>query len=183
MKLDLRVDFVRRTRAPTAGLAAMAVAILLLAWQGLEARDDYVALEQQRAGLAALARPGVKASPAMTPRDIERHAQMEQLARQLATPWPSLLHMFETRARTGVVLLSLRPSAAEQRLELVGRATSVQALGAYLESLDEEPMLRDVLMTRHEVVTDDPARPVEFSMTANWQPAVADAASGKVAAR
>jgi Tfp pilus assembly protein PilN len=91
--------------------------------------------------------------------------------------------MFETRARTGVVLLSLRPSAAEQRLELVGRATSVQALGAYLESLDEEPMLRDVLMTRHEVVTDDPARPVEFSMTANWQPAVADAASGKVAAR
>jgi Tfp pilus assembly protein PilN len=113
----------------------------------------------------------------MSPRDIERHAQMDQLARHLAAPWPELLHVFESRANAGVVLLSLRPDAGDQHLELAGRAGSVQALGAYLEALEQEPLLHDVLLTRHEVVADDPARSLEFSITAKWLTAAAPASA------
>ena len=179
MKVDLRVDFVRRARVPRPALLLGVAAVVLLAWQGWAARSDFVALQEQRAGLASLSRPAARAGAAMSPRDVERHAQMDQLARQLATPWPELMHLFETQANAGVVLLSLRPDAAAQNLELSGRAASVEALGAYLEALEQEPLLRDVLLTRHETVADDPARALEFSLTAKWLAAPAPAPIAK----
>jgi Tfp pilus assembly protein PilN len=169
MKHDLRVDFLERRRPAPLGLALAVLGLAVLTWQALLTRDDHDALQSQRAGLASLQRPRGDTRPAMTARDVERHAQMEEVAVSLAAPWPVLLDLLEKHARSGVVLLKLRPDAATGHLELTARAPSAEVLGAYLVALEAEEQLRNVAISRHEVLQEAAGRGVEFTVAADWR--------------
>lgn len=167
--MDIRLNFVTARRIPPLGLALLLVAVALGGWQGWAAWQDLQALDDQMAGLASLQRPRGAARPAMTPKDVERHQQIEKVARHLAAPWPTLLDMFERHAREGVVLLKLKPEAQAGQLEVTARARGVGAAGAYLLALEREPQLGNAQLLRHEAVADDPDAFIEFVIRAEWK--------------
>jgi hypothetical protein len=169
MKLDLRIDFIARRRWPALGLCVAALSAAVIAWQGGQAVREAEFLQRQRVGLAALQRQGTAAQqPAMSPEDIKRHAQIEVVARYLATPWERLLALFEEHALSRVVLLRFEPNAIEGRVEVTGRAPGHQALAAYLIALERDPRLSAVMLHHHEVLSGEAGAPVEFTLGAAW---------------
>lgn len=168
MKHRVRVDFVPRRHWPAAGIAWAALAALVVAWQGWLALQDADLLQRQRAGVDALRRRSFSASPAMTPQDIRRHAQMDAVVRYLATPWDGLLGLFESHAGSRVTLVKLEPDASSGRIELAGRALSTKDVATYLMALESDPRLEGVLLHRHEIRRTEAGSPVEFRIGAAW---------------
>jgi Tfp pilus assembly protein PilN len=169
MKADLRIDFIGPRRRPAAGMLLAGLASLAFAWQAQQAYADFDLLQRQRVGLAGLQRQAAAPlAPTMSPADIKRHAQIEALARQLATPWEDLLALFEQRVPSKVVLMKFEPDAAEGRLEITGRAPDARRLGEYLVALESDPRLGDVMLHHHEVLRADAGGSVEFTLGASW---------------
>jgi len=168
MKHRVRVDFVPHRRWPAPGLVLVALACGVVAWQGWLALEESDLLQRQRAGLAALRRKPVSAGPAMTPQDIRRHAQIDAVARYLATPWDGLLALLESHAGSQISLVKFEPDASSGRVGLIGRAVSPEDLAKYLIALESDSRLEGVLLQRHEILRSEPGSPVEFLIGATW---------------
>ncbi len=173
-------DFLSPRRWPVAGLGLAALALLVLLWQGSLALRDFNALQSQRAGLVSLQRQASAVRPpAMSAEDSKRHRLVEALAAYMATPWDSLLGLFEVHASARVVLSKFLPDASEGRVEVSGRAYGSAALADYLLALEHDPRLRGVLLHHHEVQrgeADAAANaPIDFTLGAAW----GDAAQAK----
>lgn len=186
MKHRVRVDFVPHRRWPAAGLVWAAAATVVVAWQGWLALQDADLLQRQRAGVEALRRKSFSAAPAMTPQDIRRHAQIDAVARYLATPWDGLLGLLESHTGSRVSLVKLEPDASSGRIELTGRALSTKDVATYLMALESDPRLEGVLLHRHEIRRTEAGSPVEFRIGATWnangrEPARATLASAAAA--
>ena len=145
----------------------------LVAWQAQLSLGDMAELAKHRAGVASLQRPAAAARPAMSAEDIRRHAQMDRLSLQLATPWEHMLGLFEAQSAKGVVLLKFEPNAIEGKIELNGRAGSAKALGDYIITLENDARLAAVQLKHHEVLRDatrgSAPGTIEFSIGALWQ--------------
>lgn len=177
MKHRVRVDFVPHRRWPAAGLVLAAGAVAIVSWQTWLALQDSDLLQRQRAGVDALRRKAFSAAPVMTAQDIRRHAQIDAVARYLATPWDGLLGLLESHAGARVSLLKIEPDASSGRIELTGRAVSTKDVAAYLVALEGDPRLEGVLLHRHETRRTEAGNPVEFRIGATWN------ASGREPAR
>ena len=183
---DLRIDLIGQRRWPPAGLALALVAGLLLLWQGRGVSADTEALAQLRTRLAQLQRQTDQQRPVrLSPDAVLRQQQVEALAAYLATPWGPLLGVFEAHANGRAVLLRFEPNAVEGRVEMRGRSPNVAALTDYLRSLENDPQLRQVMLSHHEAVQGEGATGIDFTLSATWAgktPASAPAASRKPAA-
>jgi Tfp pilus assembly protein PilN len=188
MKFGSPIDFIARRRWPAIGVSLALLACIVVAWKGALVLEDVDVLQRQRRGLAALQRQPGTVKPAMSAEDIKRHGQIDALARHLATPWGSLLALFEQHAPSGVVLVKLQPDATTGRIELTGRAPATKAVADYVIALEHDPRLSDVLLHHHELLRDDPGAGIEFTVGAGWsgrapQPAPrADASASSAAA-
>lgn len=186
MKRHSAIDFVAQRRWPAAGVLLALVGASLLAWQVQLSLGAMTELERHRAGMASLQRPPAAARPAMSPEDIRRHAQMDRLSLQLATPWEAMLGLFEAQSAKDIVLLKFEPNAIEGKIELSGRAGSAKALGNYIITLENDARLATVQLHHHEVLRDATrgAAPgtIEFSIGALWQKTAAAASAAAAAA-
>lgn len=173
MKRHTRIDFVAHQRWPAAGVLLAVLGLGLVAWQAQLSLGDVAELDRHRAGLASLQRPAAASRPAMSPEDIRRHAQMDRLSLQLATPWEPMLALFEAQSTKGIVLLKFEPNATEGKIELSGRAGTAKALGDYIITLENDSRLAAVQLHHHEVLRDANrgAAPgtIEFTIGAGWQ--------------
>ncbi len=168
MKHRVRVDFIPHRRWPAAGLVLAAVAVAAVSWQAWLALQDADLLQRQRAGVEALRRKPFSAAPAMTAQDIRRHAQIDAVARYLATPWDGLLGLFEAHAGSRISLVKIEPDASTGRIELTGRAVATKDLATYLMDLEGDPRLEGVLLHRHEIRRTEAGNPIEFRIGAGW---------------
>jgi Tfp pilus assembly protein PilN len=168
VKFGSPIDFIARRHWPAIGVALAVLACAVVAWKGWLVLADADVLQGQRRGLAALQRQPGTLKPAMSAEDIKRHGQIDALARYLATPWGSLLELFEQHAPTGVVLVKLQPDAATGRIELTGRAPATKAVADYVIALEHDARLSDVLLHHHELLRDDPGAGIEFTVGAGW---------------
>jgi hypothetical protein len=178
------LNFINQRRWPVPGLLLAAVLGGLAAWQGSLVYTDFERLQDQRGGLASLQRKAKQPMrPAMSPQDIQRHAQLDGLVRYLATPWEPLLTLFEDPRPAGVQLTKFRPDAATGLLELTAVVAEPAAMTAYLIALEHDARLRNVMLRRNEMLRDGgTGTSVEFTIVANWSAPVASAAAGAPAA-
>jgi hypothetical protein len=168
MQLGSRIDFAARRHWPATGVVLAMLAAAVAAWQGWSVAEEVNLFQRQRRGLAALERRPGPLMPAMSAEDIKRHANIDALARYLATPWARLLALFEERAPSGVVLIRFEPDAVTGRIELTGRAPTTKALANYVIALERDPRLAGVLLHHHEALRDGANAGVEFTIGAAW---------------
>jgi Tfp pilus assembly protein PilN len=86
----------------------------------------------------------------------------------LTVPWETLFRGLESVDEKDVALLSMIPDAEKQQIKLTLEAKNLNAMLSYHRKLQENPTFKEVSLGEHEIVQQDPYRPVRFSVTATW---------------
>jgi Tfp pilus assembly protein PilN len=151
--------------ALTAAAAALVVGSALDRQRTLA--QSLAAVEQRRASEAPP--PVVRA---VTPQQLARERQLRDAARGLHTPWADLLAALEGAPADSVALLAVEPSAARRSVRLSAEARDAQAMLAWLQALQRDARLAQVLLVSHQVQTQTPGTPVRFQIQASWAEAL-----------
>jgi Tfp pilus assembly protein PilN len=176
-RMALHLDFVNPKRPPAAaGWLLLVVAVLVVAagvtWYLLVLAPDLQAAERRlQAATQALA---ATQPPSLAIGGTELAAERDRagrLSQRLAVRWDQLFGILETTAEQPIALLSLEPDADKQELVLTGEARNFAALMAYYQFLQQQRILRDVVLQTHQVNRQDRDKPVRFRIVAEWESA------------
>jgi Tfp pilus assembly protein PilN len=171
----LRIDFLRSPGAPSAtGIAFLLVGAL----SSTMSVSWYVSVlgevEQLETSVSEMKRMSRRVPGRMTesPRDA-RETQQEirianQVVQQMTLPWDRLFRELETAATKEVALLAVQPDVSSRQVRISGEAKSFKAMLDYSRRLEQTDMLGEVVLLGHEVRSQDPQRPVAFSLSAGW---------------
>lgn len=169
------IDFARTKPQRYVGALLCLLGVAVLAQVALLAQESQALLQAQREGLRTLMAqsPAARANAALSPDERRRRAQMESVANYLAAPWDGLLAAFESRARGKVVMRKLEPDAATGMVRMVGETQSLKSMMDYVQALESDKRLREVVLLKHERSQDAAAAggaaPVEFTVVAAWR--------------
>lgn len=100
-------------------------------------------------------------------RELAHAALVRQTALELATPWADLLTSLEA-APASVALLSVEPSANQRSITLTAEAASPGEMLGYLQALQADKHLANVVLMTHQVQLQTPGKPLRFKLRANW---------------
>lgn len=92
----------------------------------------------------------------------------QQAATELQMPWADLLTALETVPTQDIAVLSIEPSAASRSVKLIAEAKHPTAMLRYLEALQKDKRLNQVMLTQHQVQMQSPGSPVRFQLQAYW---------------
>ncbi|MGX4641822.1 hypothetical protein [Massilia sp. SYSU DXS3249] len=154
-----------------AGLAVCAVALSA----ALDYREAAEEVDAQRAALQARAAAPVAATQAAqlaarrAPNVSEAQAAATNAAiMQLNLPWRALHDAVRGATPASVALLALEPDSRKRVLRISAEAKNSDDMLAYVEALGREESFSAVTLVRHEVVEQDPNRPLRFQVDAGW---------------
>lgn len=174
VRLDFAPPSLRRTlfHAPGAwalawaGLAVCAAA-LVQAHGYREAREE---VDAQLAALAAReAKPVAQPVAQRGPKVSEAQAAAVNAAiMQLNLPWRALHDAVRSATPPSVALLALEPDSRKRVLRISAEAKNSDDMLAYVEALGREEWFASVTLVRHEVLEQDPNRPLRFQVDAGW---------------
>lgn len=163
----LELDYIAPRRRPIwlgaliLGLALGAAAVLFTQY-----RDTQLELARLEAAAGLL---GAERRPARTiskERLEEEVKAAETVVRSLTLPWAALVETLERAATREVALLQLQPDAQNRVLRLTLEAKSRQAMFDYARRLGTSGLLADAHILSHQVLVDNPQRPIQFSVQA-----------------
>ncbi len=172
MNALVHLDFQRpRARAPLIGLLLLAAGVLAAGTTLLA----YRATLQKRAGMELRLEALTRAShtnPADAARVARDAAASEKAARELSTPWTSLLAELESASKDSdgqISLLAVEPDHAKHKVLVNGEAKTLALAIAYVQRLQSSTAMRYPMLDSHELKTDDPQHPVRFELSADWR--------------
>lgn len=168
----LELDYVAaRRRAPWLGLAVLALGIAVAAHLVERYRDAQRALARIEVaqGLIGAERPAARVVP--KERIEEEFKQVESVVQQLTLPWAPLIQAVEDAGSSEVAVLQMQPEARERRLRLTAEAKNHDAMLAYLRRLGGNKVLHEIHLVSHQVMIDQPQRPIQFSLQASFREA------------
>jgi hypothetical protein len=162
--IDFAPRRVRWSPLALAAIAALVAAGAVLAAQSYAARER---VAQARAQLAALERTRERTSAkrvavgVITP---ERARSVNDAVRRLNLPWQTVFVALSDAAAGAprIALLTLEPDAASGVVRLAAEARSIDHALVFQKRLEQQPGIRSAVLTKHEVVRDDPQAPVRF---------------------
>ena len=175
VRLDFAPPGLRRTlfHAPRPTWALVLVGLTLCAVALVhaigyrEAREEVGALQAAlQARTAApvvqpVAQRGVKVSEAQA-------MAVNAAIMQLNLPWRALHDAVRSATPANVALLALEPDAKKRVLRISAETKNSDDMLAYVEALGREEWFGAVTLVRHEVVEQDPNRPLRFQIDAGW---------------
>ncbi len=163
----LQLDFVQPVRRPLwLGLLLLALALGVAADLGKRWQDTREALQRMQASDSLLNtdRPRGKPVPAEYLDDHVKAA--ETVVRNLTLPWASLIETLEETGNQDVAVLQVQPDAQQRLLRMTGEARNQNALWQYVNSLAATRSLEEVHLLNHQVLQEDPQKPLQFSLQA-----------------
>ena len=98
----------------------------------------------------------------------ETKVQIEDTVKALTMPWNALFVAIEKSDIHEVALLSLEPNSKKQLVVLKGQAKNLASVIKYIHQLEQQPMLGQVYLQKHNVDEADAFKPVNFTLTAQW---------------
>ncbi len=168
----MRVDFVASSvRSPRTGLMLFVIGAMLAGAAVMDdaSRSDELVQLQGRAKKAKVAYQRVEAKRAPDHGiALASVSQSGDINRRLASPWGQLLDALEHAQNDTIALLAIEPSAERGRLRLSGEAKDMDALVAYMKSLDGEAGISELRLLTQQVKQSDPQHPVEFVIESHW---------------
>jgi Tfp pilus assembly protein PilN len=166
MKLArVELDYVAAPRRPLwPGIAVLSVSLALAGHLTLTQR----AVHRELANLASVqgARELVQARGASKAGDEELR-QAETVVRQLTLPWGDIVRAIEGASMREVGVLNMQPDAQQRMLKLTAEARSREAMLEYVRRIAQTKGLSNVYIVSHQVQTEDPSRPIQFSVQAS----------------
>jgi hypothetical protein len=170
--LDIHFALRPRRRRPYLAVVLAAAALAcwgIAGWTWLGYHADLDAWQAQREALQDSASDAAEPAPA----DDGARNRLQYLAAldaSIGAPWNALFGAFEALPAEQVALLSLSADAQQRAVTLGVEARDADAMLAYMQAVSASAALAEVHLASHQLNTDDPLRPVGFSLTANWKP-------------
>lgn len=176
-----RIDFappsLRRTlyRAPPR-LAYLVPAVLALCVPAVFMSLQYAERQQELADLQAalaarsappLVAPLVSSAPNVVLTPAQANA-VNAAVLQLNLPWRDLAAALGEATPASIALLALEPDARRRTLRISAEAKDSDAMLAYVARLQAEEWFSSVVLMRHEVMEQDPNRPLRFQVSVGW---------------
>lgn len=158
------------------GTILLALGALMSVWVVLEqgqASDELARWEKKLADTQRLARralPSFAVEEAPSAELAQELKSANAVLDQLAAPWDNLFAEVEAAVIPDVALLGVQPDPRTRLLLLEGEARDLKALLTFLARLEAAPGLIDAHLTRHEIRSNDPNRPLGFTVRARWNP-------------
>lgn len=174
-----RIDFaprsLRRTLFHTPPrIAALAAAALVACSVAAFHADSYAQQQRELAALqAALAAkssaPVQKVAVTRLPKLAPAQAKaVNDAVMQLNLPWRDLHDAVRAATPASVALLSLEPDAKRRTLRITAEARASDDMFAYVGKMQAQDWFSSVVLTRHEIMEQDPNRPIRFQISAQW---------------
>jgi hypothetical protein len=160
-----------RVRTTLAGVLLLLVGLGALGAAGFE----YLSIANRRAGLElklAAALRNSNREPANAGVGARVNAEGTSLARELGAPWTALLSDLEMASQDSkgqIAVLAVEPDHDKHRVRISGESKDLAVALSYIERLHESSSLGYPMLDSHEVVADDNAHPVRFTMSADWR--------------
>lgn len=101
------------------------------------------------------------------PSELARVQYVRATSKNLAAPWADLLLAIEN-APSNVALLAVEPSAAKRTVSLTAEAAGPAEMINYLDKLQSDSHLSNVVLVSHQVQLQAPGTPVRFQLRASW---------------
>ena len=162
----------RRSRgAGLAALAAGAVDLSLALWQSDLHTERIASLDRELATLGVdrdADRRRAAAAPARGGDADERVRKANKVIRQLSPPWEDVFTTIESLNGKDIAVLSLEPEPVSAQVRVGAEARTTKAMLEYLERLRTSARLSPAVLQTHQVMTEDPHRPIRFTFTASW---------------
>ncbi len=162
---------VLQTRPLTWLFGALGVFIFisaLIATSTFEQRRSLHEAERQRS-LPSLDLPDAKA--AITPKTNFSAAQASAVngaIEQLNLPWNGLFDVISQATPNSVALLELEPDAKRHVIKGVAEVASSEGMIDYIRRLKRQGFFGKVILTKHEISSQDPNKPLRFFFEAEW---------------
>ena len=171
----LALDFARpQSRSHGTGLAAVAVGAVLLTlalWQSDLARERVATLDAALVslGVGRDAERNRASQPVARGGDTdERVRKANRVIRQLSTPWDDVFSAISAANGEHIALLSLESDPATAQVRAGAEARNAQGMLDYLVRLRTDGRLAPAILQSHQVMLEDPSRPVRFTFFASW---------------
>ncbi len=171
----LALDFGQPQQRPRmAGMLACSLGALLLAlvmWQSELAHERVAEQESELASLGVKrdAQQQRQARGAGSGVDLEdRVRRANRVIRQLSTPWEDVFKAIESTTGGNVTMLSLESDPVSAEVRAAAEARNTTAMIDYLERLRSDGRLSPAILLSHQVMIEDPSRPIRFTFSASW---------------
>jgi hypothetical protein len=162
------------------GCAATAV----LGWQSWLNQSQLAAartaLEAARVARGQVRLPVAGAKPLLT---AQQRTAWNQIARQLNTPWSSLLDALETATPENIGLVSIEPDGAQGSVRVQVEAKTLDSLLAYAGALKSIELFENIVLIKHETNDQDSTRPLRLSLDIRLKAAAASHSATQEVAR
>lgn len=171
----MELDFARaQSQSRGVALGVIAVSALLLClviWQSEKSEGRVALLEAELATMGASREAaGTRAAPT-TVNGVEldeRMVKANRVIRQFSTPWDDVFSGIEKAGGEHVALLSLESDPANAQVHIGAEARNFKKMLEYLERLRKDGRLSPAILQSHQVMVDDPSKPIRFTFTASW---------------
>ena len=150
------------------GIVLLAAASAVAALLATSYRETQIELERAQAAQSLL---GAERRPAPAKPRADEVRNAEAVVRQLALPWAQMVRAIERAAMADVALLQMQPDARERALRLVAEAPGEREMLAFVRRLAASNALVDVHLAGHQVLLDEPRRPLQFTVLARLREA------------
>lgn len=174
VRLDFAPPGLRRSllRAPLLSRVLVLAALALSALALVQVLDYRAARAELDARLAALrARAGASVVPVAAPRappGEQEAAAVNAAIVQLNLPWRALQDAVRAATPPNVALLALEPDASKRVMRITAEAKNSDDMLAYVARLGREESFGSATLVRHQVIEQDPNRPLRFQLDAGW---------------
>ena len=139
---------------------------------------DYRGITSELSGLQMQAdmldvRPNRKALDRMLKADDSRRPgeetrQIDQVLRQLETPWGAIFEAVESASSNKIALLGLQPDTQQRLLRIIAEARTQDDMLDNVKRLGASAALADVHLVNHQLQTQDPNHPLRFTVQATF---------------
>jgi hypothetical protein len=119
---------------------------------------------------AARSNHGVHNDISLRNSEAVRHElkQANLILQQLALPWDALFAALEATGGEKVALLSVEPDVAKGMVRIGAEAKSAEHMLNYLRRMEQNGGIGAVVLLNHQIQSQDPDRPLRFSVAASW---------------
>jgi Tfp pilus assembly protein PilN len=129
----------------------------------LQAQQDRI--KHRQAAVSSVNQSTVPAVPPALRSEVE---ESNRVMRQLGLPWDDLFSAIESTPREHVVVLSIQPDAEQASVTISAEAKEASDIANFVYALGESDVLKGAHLVSHQVKTQDPQKPVGFTVTATW---------------
>jgi Tfp pilus assembly protein PilN len=171
----LMLDFASPQRRPSGpGLAALLIGATLLSLAMMQSDMQASRIASLESELSALgvdieARRNKERRPSQKSADLDdRVAKANRIIKLLSPPWEDVFNTVESLNGKDIAILSLEPELGSAQVRIGAEARNTRAMFDYLERMRNSGRLSPVVLQAHQVMTEDPHKPIRFGFTASW---------------